>query len=201
MASSSHWSDGSGRLIFVSFYLFFGLIHEFAHIFFARLLFASDDLVHINDEMINSGGVISVLFKALFGRYCIVSLSADNSLRRAIVLHSGWISTLTLGVCLHLYYRRLARIATSNKTAYISWMSIAAVAAYITALEGTITDLFGFIPASWSSAIPSTEGRMILYCGNFGVILLNSSWINQDGGKKALDMLEKMVEVTMMRGE
>ena len=28
-----------------------------------------------------------------------------------------------------------------------------------------------------------------------------SSWVNIDGGKAALDMLEKMVEVTMMRGK
>ena len=39
------------------------------------------------------------------------------------------------------------------------------------------------------------------FCGNFGILLINSSWINIDGGKKALDMLEKMVEVTMMRGK
>ena len=39
------------------------------------------------------------------------------------------------------------------------------------------------------------------FCGNFGIILLNSNWLNKDGGKKALDMLEKMIEVTMMRGK
>ena len=79
-------------------------------------------------------------------------------------------------------------------------MSIAAVAAYITSLEGIVTDLFGFIPAAALGNSQIEEGRLILYCGNFGVILLNSSWINIDGGKKALDILEKMVEVTMMRG-
>ena len=46
---------------------------------------------------------------------------------------------------------------------------------------------------------PSTA--LFLFCGNFGILLINSSWINVDGGKAALDMLEKMVEVTMMRGE
>ena len=62
-----------------------------------------------------------------------------------------------------------------------------------------MTDLLGFVPASWYDG--HAEGQMILYCGNFGVILLNSAWINVDGGKTALDVLEKMVEVTMMRGE
>lgn len=33
------------------------------------------------------------------------------------------------------------------------------------------------------------------------MLLLNSTWINVDGGKRALDMLEKMIEVTMMRGK
>ena len=49
----------------------------------------------------------------------------------------------------------------------------------------------------------SSSSAMLHYffCGNFGIILLNSNWLNKDGGKKALDMLEKMIEVTMMRGK
>ena len=47
----------------------------------------------------------------------------------------------------------------------------------------------------------SSSSALFLFCGNFGILLINSSWINVDGGKAALDMLEKMVEVTMMRGE
>ena len=48
--------------------------------------------------------------------------------------------------------------------------------------------------------VANTPQTLHLFCGNFGVILINTSWINIDGGKAALDMLEKMVEVTMMRG-
>jgi len=48
---------------------------------------------------------------------------------------------------------------------------------------------------------PTTSTTIPFFCGNFGIILINSSWINVDGGKRALDMLEKMIEVTMMRGE
>lgn len=72
------------------------------------------------------------------------------------------------------------------------------VAAYATALEGISTDLLGMIPAISQSTSATT---IPFFCGNFGIILINSAWINTDGGKKALDMLEKMVEVTMMRGE
>jgi hypothetical protein len=48
---------------------------------------------------------------------------------------------------------------------------------------------------------PAPSTTILFFCGNFGIILINSSWINVDGGKRALDMLEKMIEVTMMRGE
>ena len=129
----------------------------------------------------------------------MVSLPTDNQVGRAIILHSGWILTWLLSLSLHWHYRRLISSGSSSK-AYVRLVSIAAVTAYITSIEGIVTDFFGFVPASWSNDI-AMEGRLILYCGNFGVILLNSSWINVDGGKKALDVLEKMVEVTMMRGE
>ena len=52
-----------------------------------------------------------------------------------------------------------------------------------------------------TTASSSSSNTLFFFCGNFGVLLINSSWINIDGGKKALDMLEKMVEVTMMRGK
>ena len=47
----------------------------------------------------------------------------------------------------------------------------------------------------------NASSSLLFFCGNFGILLINSSWVNIDGGKAALDMLEKMVEVTMMRGK
>jgi hypothetical protein len=188
MADSTHWTIGSGRLAFIAFYILFGIIHELAHVFFARVLFAADDLTVVDDS-INSGGAVPVLARALFGRYSIVSLPIENEISRTVILHSGWILTLILGSCLHWHFRRVGS----------RYVSIAAVAAYITTFEGVVTDLLGFIPAAFSGESVN-EGQFILYCGNFGVILLNSVWISADGGKKALDILEKMVEVTMMRG-
>ena len=61
------------------------------------------------------------------------------------------------------------------------------LAAYITALEGMTTDLFGFVPQQ------SNRSYMTFFCGNFGILLLNSSWLSIDGGRTALDVLEKMV--------
>ena len=93
-------------------------------------------------------------------------------------------------------------------------LSTIIIAAYITAFESVTTDLFGFVPklvqhfitSSYSntsvleSGVGQQQQQLILHCGNFGILLLNSQWINIDGGQRALSMLEKMVEVTMMRG-
>ena len=86
-------------------------------------------------------------------------------------------------------------------------------AAYLTALEAIATDLCGFdqLSLSFFPRIPSIgmgKGNGIsqygsdeatFYCGNFGVILLGGAWFG-NRCKAALDMLEKMIEVTMMRG-
>ena len=58
-----------------------------------------------------------------------------------------------------------------------------------------------YLTTYFASKTTSDNSSLPFFCGNFGILLLNSSWINVDGGKTALDMLEKMVEVTMMRGE
>ena len=72
--------------------------------------------------------------------------------------------------------------------------SVVVVAAYITALEGITTDLFGFVPHHHYRESGSIGNQcMTFFCGNFGVLLLNSSWLSIDGGRTALDVLEKMV--------
>ena len=100
--------------------------------------------------------------------------------------------------------------------------------AYITALEAISTDLFGFIPEDAVSVATAAAAeddpmrqlpqhfqyyhdddgehhhRLLLlrcFCGNFGILLLNPSWLAIDGGRTALDILEKMINVTMMRGK
>ncbi len=101
------------------------------------------------------------------------------------------------------------------------------IVAYITALEAISTDLLGFVPAAYyhdqQQQIHSSfqqyphllhqsyhhgnddgdQDQLLLlrcFCGNFGILLLNPSWLAIDGGRTALDILEKMINVTMMRG-
>jgi hypothetical protein len=71
-------------------------------------------------------------------------------------------------------------------------------AAIVTAVEAIVTDLLHFTPQHHFTA--SNMDVLIVFCGNFGIVLLNPLWLNVDGGRTALEVLEKMVEVTMMRG-
>ena len=87
----------------------------------------------------------------------------------------------------------------------------AGVAAVVTALDAISTDLLGFLPTAGSHSHAAAAAgasasygygygctaASVLFCGNFGVILINAAWA---GRKEALDVLEKMVQITMMRG-
>ena len=102
---------------------------------------------------------------------------------------------------------------TSGRLGMPMQMQWCLCAAYLTALEAIATDLCGFdqLSLSFFPRIPSIgmgKGNGIsqygsdeatFYCGNFGVILLGGAWFG-NRCKAALDMLEKMIEVTMMRG-
>ena len=68
--------------------------------------------------------------------------------------------------------------------------SPARLAFWLTALDAAITDVFDAAPRATSQ----------LLCGNFGIVLLNHAWCCSENGRKAFDVLEKMVYVTMMRG-
>ena len=45
----------------------------------------------------------------------------------------------------------------------------------------------------------SSTTSALLHCGNFGIVLLNAAWCFRNG-ERAYDLLEKMINVTMMRG-
>ena len=89
------------------------------------------------------------------------------------------------------------------------------IAALVTAFEAIQTDLLLLQPIRhthpmFTSSEAADESRttttartaVLLFCGNFGIILVNLAWATAGGGgtKDALNILEKMIEVTMMRG-
>ena len=99
-----------------------------------------------------------------------------------------------------------------SSSLFLHWCQLAAI---VTAMDAIWTDLLQmdpclsfFMTKNSSNFIhdntePSTTSttNVLFFCGNFGVILLHSAWYYDDhGGKTALEILRKMIEVTMMRG-
>lgn len=97
----------------------------------------------------------------------------------AVVRHVGWIFSVSL--------------------AFVSWRvfgrSSFVLAAFATAIEAIWSDLL-LLPVLGVLSLP-TDCPYSLFCGNFGIILLNDAWLR---GSQALDVLETMIQVTMMRG-
>ena len=122
-----------------------------------------------------NNGVPGFVFSILLGRHCTIPGAEDT------VRHAGWIASLIF--------------------AFLTWnhgnptMRLAAI---VTAFEAMATDLIRWkvLPAITMAAKSNT-----LFCGNFGIILLHHLWFSDKNGRSsALDVLEKMVQVTMMRG-
>ncbi len=194
-------------------YLIFGFLHELTHVIFARLVGPNSSIFHesfTETDADASNRWATFIVSALLGRYVVVEL--DSEIDVFIVRHSAWIFSVVLAALLHYcnLKHRSADAAVRSKASFakfpaIFYDPIVVLAAYITAVEAVTTDLLGFVPDSshlLNREVTDEGGyqKLIYFCGNFGIILLNPLWINLDGGKKALDMLEKMVNVTMMRG-
>ena len=75
-------------------------------------------------------------------------------------------------------------------------------AALLTACEAISTDLLRLnvlLRGMTFTPLLGERTASLFYCGTFGIILLHHLWLT-DQGQSALDVLEKMVKVTMMRG-
>ena len=156
-----------------------GLLHELSHLTAASWL--SRDETSAADT--GASELLLGTLRSSIGRVSIVEQDVTHWEESAI-RHSGWIGSVCLAIIVHLLAPSGARAPR--------------MAAAVTALEAITTDLLGFTPVH--SLHDHTASRLVLFCGNFGVLLLNPSWLTIDGGRTALDVLEKMVNVTMMRG-
>lgn len=169
--SMTHW-----KVIFLLGYLASGLAHELAHLFAAKWLsFAvrSDD------------SLVYMFMSMLFGRSCqISSMETAEEWEISFVRHSGWIFSLVVAILFQLFGRRMDGRKNDMMDPIIQ-------AATVTALEAISTDLLGCY----------SIGKTTFMCGNFGVIMLNDAWVRgDDNGKTVLDLLERMIAITMMRG-
>ena len=205
--STSKASSPAGirRDALLFYYVVFGALHELSHVFTAAflhvLLFGRHHLGAFLRGFF-ADGFSAVLFRTIFARQSFVPLSlpldVDDSSNvavfEALIRHSGWLFSVIAAVTLLAYTHRCpgrSKLSTES----------IAIASIITAIEAVWTDLLRlpviplFGPASQHYA-----GLTTFFCGNFGLIVINSAWTSKDNGRHALDLLERMVNVTMMRG-
>ena len=179
-------------------YVAFGVLHELAHLVAASWLLP-------NSSSASWGGLLHAAARAVLGRYSVVQLPSHGEQiegEARMILHAGWIFSLLLALVCHWLHTRVrskdaedAKQPPSSTNIFLS--PTLPLAAYVTAMEAIATDLLGFVPIH---PYYQDSSRLICFCGNFGVLLLNPSWLSIDGGRTALDVLEKMINVTMMRG-
>jgi hypothetical protein len=204
-------------------YGIWGALHECAHLLTAVVLGLLDVDVNANANAnaFWDDGVWTVLARTLLLRQCVIPVPAtgtaggdhylDYDVRITVVRHAGWIVSVLVWIVLALYssYNQNNNHHQNNQDQKKQGMSrhasrdnAALVAASLTALEAISTDLLGMYGggAAGAAAASASTSKCVFLCGNFGIILLHKAWQNIDGGATALDILEKMVQVTMMRG-
>jgi hypothetical protein len=158
-------------------YLLFGALHELAHLLAARSLGLTTTFSCTAQSIL-----VGLLQATLARAVSIPELANATPSQLFIVQHSGWVVSLLAACCFHKLHVKNSK-----------WSTAAQLASWITAAEAISTDLLGFGIAG--------IGPVTLLCGNFGVILINPVWtFDSESSKTALDLLVKMIEVTMMRG-
>jgi hypothetical protein len=151
-----------------------GACHELSHVI-AALYFDCFDGAMYPDET-----YLALIVRVVLGRAIDLPALADaDESISAIVRHIGWICSTVLAVA--VVWAGFQDNSIAN-------------AAVVTAIDALATDFFRL---GTTSATTST----MMLCGNFGLILINPSWISHpDNGITALKILQKLVEITMMRG-
>jgi hypothetical protein len=183
----------------IGWYCAFGIAHECIHLTAAILL----GVIGYQHAMANwKSMVIDVIFHRQVIIPCLGSEICFGDWRLFLIRHAGWLSSLLFAIIIRNYRNKNAKKLDECIFFGSQWCTIAAI---LTAMDAIATDLFGMDKLQVSFLVPTTYipttklDSITLHCGNFGVILLNGAWFG-NGGKSALDILEKMIQVTMMRG-
>ena len=213
-------------VILLTSYVICGVLHELSHLIVASCLLSSSSSTTTNNNNTTYSviDILEAVVRAVLGRYSLIRVSEEQQQQqgdgmeyydraRSIITHAGWMFSVMLAVGCHALH-----IAARNSTFNMQLLNngkgvfntrsvmkvflnpAIPIVAYITALEAIVTDLFGFTPIQYLDDKTTDSSIIICFCGNFGILLLNPSWLSIDGGRTALDVLEKMINVTMMRG-
>ena len=181
---------------FLVSYLLLGAAHEASHILAATWLGYPTKFASEQARGSDAVTVLREVFGLVFGRMAsIPSMEHASEYDLSIVRHAGWLfSVFLLAVVFLCVSLQVTKKQKSSSFASILRQNATLQAALVTAMEAIATDLIG---------VSCLAGKKTAFlCGNFGVILLNDAWVNTpgDSGRRALDLLEKMVGITMMRG-
>jgi len=173
--------DSYHSIVAMAAYFAFGAVHELSHLFAAAYVTTEEvsPVCFINACWSN-------LFSVIIDRKIQINTDHMNENQVMIIRHTGWIVSLLLA---WLFYRRFGISSSLG------------LAAAITAIEAICTDLCGFgqlLPVGVSNT--SSLAGTTFFCGNFGILLLHHWWLTKRGKTSALDCLEQMVNITMMRG-
>ena len=197
----------------LSWYWIFGFIHELSHIIAALALSTlSNHIPYDYDDVWESLKWIDILFHRRFQLQLdpLLLEQEDRNLERNafIIRQSGWIASVSIAFLVSIFsHRRLStpRDDDGGKVWSSQCLQWCQLAACITALDAVWTDLLQMDPlfssgSSASSTDDMNPSTITFFCGNFGVILLHSAWLDNNGGESVLKVLKKMIQVTMMRG-
>ncbi len=196
-------------IVGVTWYAIFGFLHELSHIVAASMIrFDTIDWKSIN--WINL---------VLTRRFQIMNYGCENfdkdEIDFFIIRQTGWIASVAIAFLVHFIY---IRFRYKESTPFVDSLRLTScdydgggklssfnlkwchLAAYMTAFDALWTDLLQIKPVFLLFDHNDNASKATFFCGNFGIILLHSAWLDDNGGKSALDILTKMIEVTMMRG-
>jgi len=189
----------------IIWYLVFGVLHELSHVAIATIL--------LGQSLNTFESLYQFVLRAMLGRCWEMTIDTDMPSTFAIntIRHFGWIFSVVVAmVTCHVHRSRNNKFNSKNNcNKNCSPLNNPLVyAAALTAIESISTDLFGLenyllplFPTLGGTNNSINTNTVTFYCGNFGLILLNPAYnATAKGCETALDILEKMISVTMVRG-
>ena len=167
--------------VILTYYALFGVLHEGFHVLAAWYLGLFDV------STLTTSTSVALLAQASLGRYVMLPNVAEHATdqQACIIQHAGWMLSCFFALVLWLCDKKLVQ---TKHAAYASCGSPWTRAAMVTALEAICSDILG------------CQTRGLYFCGNFGIILIQSGSLASIDSANAMDLLQKMIEITMMRG-
>ncbi len=198
------WIHQSSYLNATLWYLIFGWLHELSHVFAAYLLGFPTYLLSLVDwvELLLFRRFRLDLILDEEGNYVNNRNLVHREYKCFVIRQFGWIASVFMAftawyICGGFMSKKKNK-ENNNNDKFLRWCQIAAI---VTAIDAISSDFLLINPLFNSINNTNSLNNVTFFCGNFGVILLHSSWwLGDDGCKSAFDVLKKMIEVTMMRG-